>query len=156
MPLPSAWDRVHVDDVTGASPTGGPDPSSTNPGEQRVDRSVRSAVTDVLWEMCLPVAATGVVAFVLIPFGRPLAWLVLLAVVTGLGWLLGRFAGYIAAGVAGLSYLWVHGEPRFARVVTDQGTIRLGFLLGIVGAIAATLADWRQKVRSGRRPARRT
>jgi MFS family permease len=96
-----------------------------------------------------PVLAAGALAFALIPAGRLVAWFGLLVLVAGLGRVLGRAAGITAAVTAGLLHLIVHGQPRFATTITDPWTIRLGFLLGILGVLAAALAG-RQPARSRR------
>jgi hypothetical protein len=44
-------------------------------------------------------------------------------------------------------YMTVHGRPRFATVITDQWTIRLSFILGMLGAAAAAFVDWRARTR---------
>jgi hypothetical protein len=100
-------------------------------------------------DLVVPVLAAGALAFALIPAGRLVAWFGLLVLVAGLGRVLGRAAGITAAVTAGLLHLIVHGQPRFATTITDPWTIRLGFLLGILGVLAAALAG-RQPARSRR------
>jgi hypothetical protein len=92
-------------------------------------------------DLALPVAATTFAAILLLPAPPVVAWYALLAVPAILGSRVGRRCGFAAACAAGLLYLWAFNRPRFAAAVTDHSTIRLGFLLGIAGALGAYLAD---------------
>jgi hypothetical protein len=94
-------------------------------------------------EVVLPVAVIAAAALVLIPTSRAFAWLALLAISTAVGWRVGRSPGIVAAATAALAYMFVHGQPRFASTITDELTIRASFILGILGAAGAAVADRR-------------
>jgi hypothetical protein len=110
---------------------------------------VRGACRDLV----LPVVVTAAVALALVPVPRPLAWLALLGLAAALG-AVTRAMGGTAAVAAGLLYMTAHGRPRVAAVVTDQSTIRLSFLLGLLGAIAAALVNWQVQQRRAHVPLR--
>jgi hypothetical protein len=105
------------------------------------DASLAATPGSLVREVLAPVAIVFVGGLALVPAGRPLAWLGLLAVVAVLGRVAGRTAGLTAAGSAVIVYMWAHGAPRFAGRVTDPSTIRLAFVLGVLGSVAALLAD---------------
>jgi hypothetical protein len=92
-------------------------------------------------DLVVPIVVTALVAFALIPIPRALAWLALLGVAAALG-AVSRAMGVTSAVAAGLFYMTAHGRPRFATVITDQWTIRLSFLLGLLGALGAALVHW--------------
>jgi hypothetical protein len=100
-------------------------------------------------DLALPVAATTLAAVVLLPAPRVVSWFGLLAVPVILGSRVARRCGFAAACAAGLLYLWAFNRPRFAATATDHSTIRLGFLLGIAGALGAYLADLHQRASQG-------
>jgi hypothetical protein len=110
-------------------------------------QELRKAASTTGRDLVLPVAAAAIAALALIPAGRAAAWFGLLAVAALLGRLVSRECGIAAAVTGGLLYLWAHGQPRFASTVEDAWTIRLGFLLAGLGALAAVLGDaYRRRV----------
>jgi hypothetical protein len=50
--------------------------------------------------------------------------------------------GVTAAIASALLFMSAHGRPRFASTITDQGTIRAAFLLGLLAAVAAAATSW--------------
>lgn len=98
------------------------------------------------------VAATLAAALASLPLAPAAAWATLLATVTAVGWFAGRAAGWTAAAATGLLYMWIHGPDPFAATITDQWTIRFGFLLAATGALAALIADAQHGRRRGRPP----
>jgi hypothetical protein len=102
-------------------------------------------------DFVLPAVLTTAAACLLIPAPRPFAWLFLLAVTAAWG-AVSRPAGVTAAASAALLYMVAHGEPRFVATVTDQWAIRYGFLLGILGAVAACGVSYYLRERSGPAP----
>ena len=95
-------------------------------------------------EMLVPATVTSLAAVALVVAPRWFAWTALLALPAAFAWVVSRSAGIVAALSAATLYLLAHGRPRFASTVTDPLTIRLAFLLGLLGAGAAVLADWRR------------
>lgn len=91
-------------------------------------------------------ASVTVVGLMLVPAGRPFAYVGLLTAV----WLVARRGGWdfgrTGAMAAALVYLWAHGRPRFEPTVTDQLTIRSSLVLLLLGLAAAWLADRRHRV----------
>jgi hypothetical protein len=111
-------------------------------------RALRAELRLVVYrDLILPVVATSVLAFTLLPAPRFIAWLALLCVPAMFGYLASRACGLTAAAAAALLYLWAYGHPRFATTITDPWTIRVAFLLGLLGALAAAIGSWRHDVR---------
>lgn len=76
----------------------------------------------------------------------------MLVLTIGIALLAGRAAGTTAAATSALLYLSAHGQPRFATTTTDPTTIRLGLLLGLVGAVGTfwvTVRHPRQVLQTG-------
>jgi hypothetical protein len=109
----------------------------------------QSLAVDVARDFVVPALVVAAAAFALVPAPRWAAWMALLALPALVARRSTRSAGMTAAATAGMLYLAAHGRPRFATTVTDQLTIRLSFLLCILGAVGAATASW-QRQRDGR------
>jgi hypothetical protein len=92
-------------------------------------------------DLLVPVVTATTVALALIPLPRLVAWGALLGLAAAFGRIT-RTMGMTAAAASCLLFMALHGRPRFATEVTDPWTIRLSFLLGILGASAAALTSW--------------
>jgi hypothetical protein len=90
------------------------------------------------------------VALALLPAPRAIAWAVLLFVPAALAVHVSRAAGGTAATTVAFAYMIIHGQPRFAIVVTDQWTIRGSFLLGIVSFLGTFAAGRANRGSGGR------
>jgi hypothetical protein len=100
-------------------------------------------------DFVVPALVVAAAAFALVPAPRWAAWTALVTLPALVASRSTRSAGMTAAATAGMLYLVAHGRPRFATTVTDQLTIRMSFLLGILGAVSAATASW-QRQRVGR------
>jgi hypothetical protein len=96
-----------------------------------------------------PALGASAAAFALVPAPRWAAWIALVVLPALVARVSTRSAGMTAAATAGMLYLVAHGRPRFVTTVTDQLTIRMSFLLGILGAAGVAMASW-QRQRDGR------
>jgi hypothetical protein len=117
-----------------------------SPASSQASTDARSRAVVLCEDLLLPMAASLVVAFACLLAPRFITWIVLLALPVAFGYLVSRSSGVLAAASGALLYLWVHGEPRFQNTVTDHGTIRAAFALGLAGMVGAVVGNWRRRV----------
>ncbi len=95
------------------------------------------------WEVAAVIGSAvvtmAIASLILIPVGRGLALVGLLAMVWLLARTLGREAGWTAVASAYLLALWVYGDPRFQSRIDDPQTIRLSAVVLVVGSALALL-----------------
>ena len=95
--------------------------------------SSHTAVIRYCRDLLAGVGAATAAALLLVPAGRPVAWLALVATAALVGRVLGHDVGTAGGMSAGLAYMWAHGSPRFATTIDDPWTIRFGWLLMAAG-----------------------
>lgn len=89
------------------------------------------------------------VALALLPFGRMVAWLALVAAVWGVARRLEWDHALVAAPLAAWWFAFAYSRPRFGGVMADQGALRLAWLLLISALAAAAAARWSPVRRAG-------
>jgi hypothetical protein len=104
-------------------------------------RDVARATLGLVRDYVTPVVLTSAVAVASIPAPGWVAWGALLVVAAALG-AVSRSMGVTAATASALLYMTARGRHPFAATITDPWAIRLGFLLGVLGAAGAAATSW--------------